>query len=97
MAVPSTGVGQTGGRTGEAGLAFSIAAISTYILVWRFLGATKALEDNLLPLFCQQVIIAYPSLVPPPALSARTFIRNLTVFFGWISLENPILRLPSDC
>lgn len=97
MTVPGTGVGQSGGRRGEAGLAFSTAALSMYILVWRSLGASKALEENLLLLFCQQVIIVYPSLVPPPALSARTSIRNLTVFFGWISLENPILSLPSDC
>lgn len=63
----------------------------------EILGATKALENNPHPLFCQQAIIAYPSFVPPPALATSTFIRNLTVFFGWISPENPILRLPSGC
>lgn len=60
MAVPGTGVGQSCGRRGEAGLAFSTAGLSMYVLVWRFLGATKTLEDDLHPLFCQQVIIVYP-------------------------------------
>lgn len=83
MAVPGTSGGPSPGNRGEAGLAFSTAAFSTCILVWIFLGATKALEDDLHPLSCQQAIIAYPSLVPPPALAATAFIRNLTVFFGF--------------
>lgn len=80
--------------TGETGLAFSTAALSMCILVWINLGATKALEDDLHPLSFQQPIGAYPSLVPPPALAVTTFIRNLTLFFGWISPENPIYGSP---
>lgn len=64
------------------------------ILVWIILGATKAVEDDLDPLSFQQLIRAYPSLVPPPALAVTTFIRNLTLFFGWISPENPIYGSP---
>lgn len=94
---PWNRVGQSHGGRGETGLEFSTAALRMCVLVWRFLGVTKALEGNLHLLFCQQEIIACPSLVPPPALATSTFIRNLTVFFGWISPENPILRLPSDC
>lgn len=64
------------------------------ILVWIILGATKAVEDDLDPLSFQQLIRAYLSLVPPPALAMTTFIRNLTLFFGWISPENPIYGSP---
>lgn len=97
IGAPGTGVGQSHGGRGETGLAFSAAALCRYTLAWRFLGVTKALEGNLHLLSCQQAITACPSLMPPPALAMSTFIRNLTVFFGWISPENPILRLPSDC
>lgn len=64
------------------------------ILGWIILGATKALEDDLHPLLFQQPIRGYLSLVPPPALTVTSFIRNLTLFFGWISPENPIYGSP---
>lgn len=86
--------GQSPRSRRETGLAFPTAALSMCILVWIILGATKAVEDDLDPLSFQQLIRAYPSLVPPPALAVTTFIRNLTLFFGWISPENPIYGSP---
>ena len=64
-------MGQSFAWREEAGLAFSTAALSMHILASRFLGATEALEEDLHPLICQQAIIVYPSLVPPPALAAN--------------------------
>lgn len=64
------------------------------ILGQTILGATKALEDDLCPLLFQQPIRGYLLLVPPPALAVTSFIRNLTLFFGWISPENPIYGSP---
>lgn len=77
---------QSPGSRGETGLAFSTAALSMCILGWVIL----ALEDDLHPLLFQQLIREYLSLVPPPALAVTSFIRNLTLFFGWTSPENPI-------
>lgn len=91
---PWNGCGAASWKQGEARLAFTSAALLMDILD---LDAITVLEDDLHPLFCQQAIVLDPSLLPPPDLAASSFIRNLSVFFGWISPENPILRHPSDC